>query len=93
MVLRRFGKSPAWSVRFRLERSWVRDVVEELSIALDVSSTSSDNGREIRTSLDTSVFGVAAIEPEFDLSNTSLIEKTDIVEFSVATRAVNAYDV
>lgn len=94
MVRHRFGKRAHRSDRLGSDLNGVRyAVVEELSIALNVFYTSSDNGCEVRTSLDASVFGVAAIEPEFDLSCASLIGKAGIVESSAATRVVNAYDV
>lgn len=93
MIHRHFGEEARRSGRLGSDLNCLDGVgytVEELSIALDVFSTSSDNGYEVRTSLDVSVFDIAAIEPEFDLSNANLSYKAGIVESSVATRVVDA---
>ena len=93
MIHRHFGEEGRRSSRLGsdLDRlDGVGNTVEELLIALDVFFTSSDNGYEVRTSLDVSVFDIAAIEPEFDLSNASLSDKAGIVESSMTTRVVDA---
>lgn len=93
MIHRHFGKEGRRSGRLGSDLNCLDGVgytVEELLIVLDVFSTSSDNGYEVRVSLDVSVFDIAAIESEFDLSNTSLSDKAGIVESSVTTRVIDA---